>query len=351
MGDHQAKARCNILYGLKEPILETHKLEIGYLQGRSQLLSIAKNLNLQIFPEELICLVGPNGVGKSTLLRTISRLQPALAGQVLIQGQPLQSFSDKQLARQVSVVLTGHVQVGKMRAADLVGLGRFPFTGLFDKLGEQDHQVVSEALAMAGAAELAERYVPELSDGERQRVMIARALAQEPALLMLDEPTAFLDLPGRVSMMHLLRELAQQRGKAVLSSTHDLDLALHSADRIWLMSKDGRIVQGSPEDLVLSGQFGNTFSQPNVKFDSATGNFEHTNPYKGSVVLHAQGLAGIWTDRALRRSGFEVLTEGDTDDPLVEVYGEGQDATWRLTKDDLFREFDSIYALLIAINE
>ncbi|MFZ3071325.1 MAG: ABC transporter ATP-binding protein [Anaerolineaceae bacterium] len=351
MGDHQAKARCNILYSLKESVLETHELEIGYLQGRSWRMSVAKDLDLQIFPQELVCLVGPNGVGKSTLLRTVSRLQPALAGQVFIHGQPLRSFSDKQLASQVSVVLTGQVQVGEMRAVDLVGLGRFPFTGLFDKLNEQDHQVVSEALAMAGAAELTERYVPELSDGERQRIMIARALAQEPALLMLDEPTAFLDLPGRVSMMHLLQELAHRHGKAVLSSTHDLDLALHSADRIWLMSKDGRIVQGSPEDLVLSGQFGTTFTQPNIRFDSTTGNFELAALPERRVVLHAQGLVGIWTTRALHRSGFEVLTEGTQDDPLVEVCDERQDATWRLTRAGLTSEFNSIYALLIAINE
>ncbi len=233
-------------------VLTAQNLTIGYVHSRTNKTVIAQGLNLELHTQELVCLV-VQWVGKSTLLRTLTSLQPKLSGNLLLKGKPLEKYTSKALAKMVSVVLTSPVQVGNMKVRNLVGLGRFPFTGLFDSRRPEDDSAVQAALEMAGAEGLAERFVHELSDGERQRVMIARALAQEPLLLVLDEPTAFLDLPGRVATMQLMRELAHTHGKAVLASTHDLDQAMHLADKMWLMGKDGAILQGAPEDLVLSG--------------------------------------------------------------------------------------------------
>lgn len=331
-------------------VLTAQDLTIGYAHSRADKTVIAQDLNLELHAHELVCLVGPNGVGKSTLLRTLTGLQPALGGTLLIQGKPLEKYNNKAIARLVSVVLTAPVQVGAMKVRNLVGLGRFPFTGLFDSRNPEDDAAVQTALEMTGAESLAERFVHELSDGERQRVMIARALAQEPMLLILDEPTAFLDLPGRVATMQLMRELAHTHGKAVLASTHDLDQAMHLADRMWLMGKDGAILQGAPEDLVLSGAFGTTFAQPNLKFDLETGNFETTQKTEQYVVLQAEGLADIWTSRALRRAGFEVLVDGQPDLPRVEVVQENGRTTWKLLRNGVALEFDSIYALLLGLS-
>jgi len=331
-------------------VLTAQDLTIGYVHSRTNKTVIAQGLNLELHTQELVCLVGPNGVGKSTLLRTLTSLQPKLSGNLLLKGKPLEKYTSKALAKLVSVVLTSPVQVGNMKVRNLVGLGRFPFTGLFDIRSPEDDSAVQAALEMAGAEGLAERFVHELSDGERQRVMIARALAQEPLLLVLDEPTAFLDLPGRVATMHLMRELAHTHGKAVLASTHDLDQAMHLADKMWLMGKDGAILQGAPEDLVLSGAFGTTFAQPNLQFDLKTGSFEAEIKPEQRVVLQAEGLADIWTARALRRAGFEVLVDGPTDLPRVEVVQQNARTTWKLLRNGVALEFDSIYALLLGLS-
>lgn len=332
-------------------LLSAHDLQIGFQSSRGNRKVLASGLNLELGSGEFVCLAGPNGVGKSTLLRTLTRLQPALGGEVHLKGRPLRDYNNKELAGLVSVVLTEHVQVNVMRVRELVGLGRFPHTGLFDSRSQEDDLAIEKALALTGVSLLADRFVQELSDGERQRVMIARALAQEPLLLVLDEPTAFLDLPGRISIMHLLRDLAHEHQQAVLTSTHDLDLVMRTADRIWLMNREGQLAQGSPEDLVLNGQFGHIFSQANLQYNALTGQFEEERGEVRPVVLRAEGLAGAWTERALRRAGFEVFVDGAPELPLIEVEGQGNAYCWRLTWQGVSQEVSSIYALLGALLE
>ena len=350
--DHFAaeKGRDDI-FSLNTALLSTKELSIGYHpRGRSALV-LAKGLNLAIRPGEMVCLVGPNGVGKSTLLRTLTRLQQPLSGEINLEGRPLKAYSDRQLANIVSVVLTVPVQTGAMRVEELVGLGRFPFTGTFSGLKPQDHQAIVEALRLVGALPLMGHFVYELSDGERQRIMIARALAQEPRLLILDEPTAFLDVPGRVSVMSLLVGLAHEHGKGVLTSTHDLDLALRIADRVWLMGQEGSIMEGAPEDLVISGRFGLAFDRPNVRFDETSGDFRLDEQASGSVILRAEGLAWIWTKRALNRAGFNVQEAGSSQNALVTAVGQGKQTRWRLEKAGIITEHESIYSLLMALND
>lgn len=222
----------------------------------------------------LTVLLGPNGVGKSTLLRTLAGLQPPLGGRVLLDGSDLARLGRADRARMVSTVLTDRVQVGLLTTADLVGLGRHPHTGPTGRLDATDHAVVDWALAAVGATRLATRDADELSDGERQRAMIARALAQEPSLMLLDEPTAFLDAPSRVTITALLRRLARERDLAVVVSTHDLELSLRVADQVWLVNRVGNLHTGTPDEVIDSGAINATFDGDDLHFDPATRTFE-----------------------------------------------------------------------------
>ena len=219
-------------------------LSIGYTQKGNEKV-VAQGLNAAINSGELTCLLGCNGVGKSTLLRTLSAFQPALGGDILLNADqtselsPLTSFTDKQLSRMIGIVLTEKPDVRNMTIEDLVGMGRSPYTGFWGTLTandrQNDRQIVSEAISMVGIESLRGRMIHTLSDGERQKVMIAKALAQQTPIIYLDEPTAFLDYPSKVEMMQLLRRLAHQEQKTIFLSTHDVELALQLADCLWLM--------------------------------------------------------------------------------------------------------------------
>jgi len=327
-------------------VLQTSALAIGYKNGGKTPRVVANHLNLQLNAGEFVCLVGPNGVGKSTLLRTVIGLQPKLAGEIQLSGRKLATYHPRELANQVSVVLTSPISVGAMRVDELVAMGRFPFTGLFDRMTDHDWDVVHETLRVVGVDKLSHRYIHTLSDGERQKVMIARALAQEPRLLVLDEPTAYLDLPGRVVVMDLLHDLASGQDKAVLTSTHELDLALRHADRIWLMNDEGQISQGAPEDLVLNGSFAQIFNRAGVRFDPLSGSFDTQNRGSKPVFLEGQGPEAIWTRRALLRAGYRVEEEKLQAFPSVSVITKNGTTTWQLEQEGHAITFASIYEFL-----
>jgi len=336
---------------MKTKVLTTSNLSIGYhLTGQKNRL-VASGLELSLNGGELVCLIGPNGAGKTTLLRTLAALQKPLDGQVELAGKALGQMQEKEIAKTISLVLTEPIAVGQMRVEELVGMGRFPFTNFFDNHKPSDEKAVMNAMRSADAENLAGRYFTQLSDGERQHVMVARALAQEPKLLILDEPTAFLDLPGRVKMMLMLQKLARQEGKAILCSTHDLDLALQVADWVWLMDRSGSISQGSPEDLVLRGEFGKTFNRPGVEFDPGSGKFKTETESHQKVILHGSGIEKFWTMRALIRVGFDVLEEGESNLPMVETLMENGKTSWRLKQNEGVISHASIYSLVYALSE
>lgn len=296
-------------------VLRTDSLSIGYRRARRDAAVVASGLRFALRPGELVCLLGPNGAGKSTLMRTLARLQPALSGRIWLDGRPLEELRPGQLARRLSVVLTDRVDVGAMSGFGLASLGRHPYTGWTGTLSVRDERIVQWALLAVRADGLADRLIVEMSDGERQKILIARALAQEPRVMLLDEPTAFLDLPRRVEVMDLLRRLARENGQAILLSTHDLDLALRNADRLWLLSADGALFDGAPEDLVLSGAFERVFSAEGVSFDRDRGSFHTREESSGVVLLEGEGAAAHWARRALERIGFaveEVTYDGGT---------------------------------------
>ncbi|MDW8327311.1 MAG: ABC transporter ATP-binding protein [Anaerolineales bacterium] len=322
-------------------MLATEGLIIGY-GGRA----LTPPLDVELRAGELVCLIGPNGAGKSTLLRTLAGMQRPLAGHVRLGGDDVYRLPAVELAKRLAIVLTERVDAGNLSAYALAALGRYPYTDWRGTLTAHDEAVVRAALTQVGAAPLAARPVNELSDGERQRVMIARALAQEPQVLLLDEPTAFLDLPRRVDVLHLLATLARERRCAVLLTTHDLDLALRVADRLWLLTAGGAFVAGLPEELALNGALGGAFRSEGVEFDSAAGAFKMKRHPCGPVALFGEGLAAQWTARALERIGYEVHW-ADPDLPLrVEVSALGEGAVWRLNGAHSPREYRSLAELI-----
>jgi iron complex transport system ATP-binding protein len=302
--------------------LTTHDLTIGYNLPRRATKVVAAGIEVELRVGELVALIGPNGAGKSTLLRTLAGLQKPLNGQVCLGGADLHRLPADEMARRLAVVLTERVEAGNLSAYALVTLGRHPYTDWRGALTPHDEEVVRWALTAVGAVHLAGRPLSELSDGERQKVMIARALAQEAPLLILDEPTAFLDLPRRVELMRLLGTLAYTTKRAILISTHDLDLALRIADRLWLLPADGRLTAGIPEELALNGALQQTFASEGVEFDNSAGTFRLQRSPCGPIGLSGKGLVAQWTARALERVGYEVV-HNDGELPLHVLVHDG----------------------------
>lgn len=245
-------------------------LSIGYKTRQGERI-VSRNLTADIRSGELTCLLGENGVGKSTLLRTLSAFQPKLGGTIYILGRELESYSDKERAKMIGVVLTEKPDVGQMTATDLVGMGRSPYTGFWGTLDEEDLQIVYEAFDLVGIEDLKERLVTTLSDGERQKVMIAKALAQQTPVIYLDEPTAFLDYPSKVEMLLLLRRISREAQKTIFLSTHDVELALQVADRLWLMDRNEGLHIGTPRQLADEGGLTRFIERgEGIRFDKQT---------------------------------------------------------------------------------
>ena len=258
-------------------LLDTACLSIGYGE-KGPAKTLASGLDLTLHAGEFICLLGPNGAGKTTLLRTLSGILTPLAGSIRLLGTDLSAIPTRERAHRISVVLADKVPAGMMNARSLVALGRHPYSGWLGRLDTKDYECIEWALQIVGASQLAERLVAELSDGERQKVAIARALAQEASILLLDEPTAHLDLPNRIETMALLRRLSREKNLAVLLSTHDLDLALRQADRLWLLGTDGTLRQGEPEALARSGALAETFAHESLQWNALQTCFNQPKP-------------------------------------------------------------------------
>jgi cobalamin transport system ATP-binding protein len=263
-------------------------------------------VNLRAERGDLVCLLGPNGIGKSTLLRTLARMQPALWGSVELAGDDLQSMTGSELARRLGVVLTERVLIDALSARRIVEFGRYPHSGWLGRIGDGDREVVDWAIDAVGARHLAERDFSQLSDGERQRVMVARALAQEPAVLLLDEPTAFLDVPSRVELMALLRSLTRVGRIAVVLSTHDLELALRTSDVVWLVMPGGEIVTGSPEDVMLSGAIAEAFEGRQVRFNVEERGFRWLTGDRGTAHVLGCGPRAAMARAVAEREGYAV---------------------------------------------
>jgi iron complex transport system ATP-binding protein len=315
--------------------LSTSALTIGYRLGKRE-KCLFENLNVELHRGELVCFMGPNGIGKSSLIRTLAGLQEALSGGILL---PDDSTSRAEL---ISVVLTDKVTSGNMTAYDLVGFGRYPYLSWNAKLTPADEEIITRAISLVRIESLTSTPLHELSDGQLQMVMIARAIAQDTPVILLDEPTAHLDLNNRVETMKLLRTLAKSSGKAILVATHELDLALQTADRIWLTTRNKNILTGMPEDLVLDGSFDSVFQFKG--FDLKTGKVQHHPDKQIAVSVSGEGYEYLWTKNALERNGFEVVREKTI--PHVSITRNNGHLCWLLYKADGEQELHSLDELV-----
>jgi iron complex transport system ATP-binding protein len=315
-----------------EALIEIKDLTIGYHRKGNDKV-VHKNINGGLYPGELTCLLGPNGAGKSTLLRTLCGFQPALGGDVYIDGLALRETSFEELAKRIGVVLTEKVNIQNITVQEMVSYGRSPYTGFFGKLTEEDKEKVIEAMKKVGISHMKDRLLQNLSDGERQKVMIAKALVQETPVIFLDEPAAFLDLPSKVELMQLLHRLTTDTGKVIFISTHDLDLALQTADKIWLMGEGKEIKTGVPEDLIINDEIKGFFEREGIYFDKRTGLFKIRNKHYKKIEVSGHGFEYTLLRRALSRNGIEPghhinakqrieIIHGDN--PEFMVYDDGQ---------------------------
>ena len=252
-------------------MLGLKSLSVGYRNTRGVVLS---GIDLSAAPGDFICILGRNGSGKSTLMRTIAGLQPSLGGIATLDGEDIASMRPATRARRIAVVLTERQFNPGLRVDDVIALARQPFTRWQGGLADSDRAAIADAVAITGVEPFLRRFFSDLSDGERQRVMIARALAQTPHLMVLDEITAFLDLPSRVEIMALLRAQAREKGQIVLLSSHDLDLSLQLADSVWLLDGAGGFSVGTPDALSGSGAVGRAFDTEEIRFSASLGRFE-----------------------------------------------------------------------------
>jgi iron complex transport system ATP-binding protein len=300
----------------REILLKAKNLSVGYADGvRKHVLF--ENIDLELSAGELVCFMGANGIGKSSLIRTLAGLQAPLSKATiagLVPASPdstLQKgiaapfdFAQDSREKKISVVLTDRVNAVNMTVAELVALGRYPYLDWNIKLTDTDKLIIERAIHDTHIQHIANKKLYELSDGQLQMAMIARALAQDTPIILLDEPTAHLDLNNRVEIMNLLRKLARTSNKAILVATHELDLALQTADLIWLAGRDKKLITGIPEDLVLNGSFDEIFKFKG--FDLKTGKVFHEAWRNKSVKLTGEGFKYLWTKNALERNGYKV---------------------------------------------
>jgi len=299
-------------------IVKTNDLSIGYDQD-GKILCLFENLNINLAGGELVCFMGPNGIGKTSLIRTLAGLQKPLGGKIQIPKE-----------QAVALVLTDKITATHMNVYDLISYGRYPYLNWNISLSDKDHALINEAIALVHIEPLVNKRLYELSDGQLQMAMIAKALTQDTPVLFLDEPTAHLDLNNRVEIMNTLRELSRTAGKAILVATHELDLALQTADRIWLATHDKKIKEGIPEDLVLDGSFDQVFQFKG--FDLKTGKVHH-KPYRHlGINLNGEGHEYLWTKNALERDGYEIENKSSI---TINVNTTSHSTSWALVSENV----------------
>ena len=323
--------------------IELKDLSVGYEQPGGIPLEILKGVNFSAAQSEMVALIGCNGIGKSTLLRTLAGFQNYFSGQIKINQNELNHLGPKEMARIMSFVSTENIRVANMTVFDLVAFGRYPYTNWLGRLTPTDYRKVNEAIEKVGLRGFENRQITRISDGERQRAMIARAVAQDTPVIFLDEPTAFLDVSNKYEIFHLLQVLTKERGKTIVLSTHDLNIALREVDKLWIITESGTY-QGAPEDAVLNGWLNQLFSNDNVGFDMQEGEYFFKKEFKAKVKVEGEGLNLIWTLRALNRLGYQIVVKAEPD-----FFVTIQENSWLLKTKKETAVFQSIYDLLVHL--
>jgi len=315
-------------------------LSIGY--GKKDSTDVLlKDITASARESEMIAVIGANGIGKSPLLRTILGLQKPIEGKVLIEGKDIADYTHSELALIFGFVGTKNQVSQNLTVHELVGLGRFPHTNWIGKLSENDIEVISNAIRSVGLEKYENRKLQEMSDGERQRANIARVLAQDSKYLILDEPTAFLDLPNRYELVSLLRDIVDSKKKTVIYTTHDFQIAINESDKIWLLNKE-LLKEGAPEDLILGNDFSQQFRDSRLRFDSQSAEYVFPRFKEKRIGLSGESKYFDITQKALKRIKFEV---GDNKDLFIRVSVSENLPLWELTLGETVYKFSSLYDL------
>lgn len=302
-------------------------MSLGYRQGK-ELSVILEGLNLQVHSSQLIGLIGENGAGKSTLLKSIMGMIPVLQGDLKIMDSDIHSLSPRKKARLIAYVEASANLPGNLRVHEVVAYGRYPYSSLLGKPDKKAKEKMRDAMQQMNVLQFADRQLHQLSDGEKQRCMIARAIAQDTPVIMLDEPAAHLDIANRYELMQMLRRLAEEQGKSIIMSSHDLDIVLNFTDKIWLIH-ERNIIAEVPEDLVVSGNIELLVGASELNFSMENAKFELPVSTRGVICLKGEGHIFQWTKRALTRIGFDVkCNKSEGVNVIVKVHSD--DLLWEV---------------------
>ncbi|MDD4107247.1 MAG: ABC transporter ATP-binding protein [Prolixibacteraceae bacterium] len=345
MDDSEKQKICSLIVKQQDNYnIEIKNLTVGYSLQKDNFLEVLRGINLSASPGEMVALIGSNGIGKSTLLKTLVGFQSWVTGDIRINNSSLKTLKTKEVAKIMSFVSTESILVPNLSVYELVSLGRFPYTNWIGTLSQHDREVVSRAIEKVGLRGFEQRPVLQISDGERQRAMIARALAQDTPVIILDEPTAFLDVSNKYEIFHLLQMLAADKKSTIILSTHDLNIALREVDKLWVITETANY-QGAPEDAVLKGWLNQLFRNEHIGFDEEEGEFYFKKSFRAKVKVEGSGLPLIWTLRALNRKGFQIVMKAEPDYRIV-----AEEKNWKLIYQNSIKEFQSIYHLIAFMN-
>ena len=335
-----------------QSIIKIRNLSIGYFISNRKLTFFQKNklktihekINLTAYKGELIALIGSNGAGKSTLLKTLAGLQNSFEGSIFIDKKLINNYSKKELAKKLSFVSTENIDVDNLKVKDLVALGRFPHTNWVGKMTKEDQKKVYQSLDLLGMSAYSERNIKELSDGEKQRVMIARTLAQDTKIILLDEPSAFLDVSNKYEIVNILKQFCEEEEKTIIFSSHDLNIAIKEVDKIWLVLEN-KIEENAPEDLILNESFNQIFNNSKLFFDQKTGVFLKKQIFNKNINLQGEdNVYKFWTKKALERLNFKVLENSNYDETIL-IESSQKQIKWVYQNKNFVNYFYSIYDL------
>nr|WP_330402907.1 ABC transporter ATP-binding protein [Clostridioides difficile] len=300
--------------------MKTNNLSVGYNNK-----VVVSDINIEVKSGEILCLLGSNGAGKTTLLRSLSKLISPIKGEIYLNGVNINHISRKALSKKMALVLTNRLLADLMTVQDIVNIGRYPYTGFFGNLSKKDLIMVDEALESVDALHLKKRYFDELSDGEKQKVLVARALVQEPEIIILDEPTTHLDIKHRLELINILKNLSKEKSISVILSLHEIDIALKSCDKVALIKNNKVIAYGQPEDVVDENIINSLYELDDKNFNSLLGSVEISNKSKNEVFIIGGGGKATPIYRAFTKKGIGlysgIIHENDIDYEIGRTMG------------------------------
>lgn len=333
----------------KTPTIELRNVVIGYKNTNYNDFSYPE-ISIQTNAYEFIALIGRNGVGKSTLMRSISKLQKTISGEIFISGKPISNTSHKTLSQLISYIPAEPAHSANTSVYNFVSLARYPYHGWFNSLTENDHKLISKGVEIAGLQKLVHRELNLLSDGERQRAMIAFAIAQDTPIVLMDEPTAFLDVPNKLEILRLLKELSST-GKTIIISTHDITTVINIVDTMWLMLPEG-IEVGAPEDIVINNKIDKLLTNTPITYNVNTGGFQYNKIQNSNAkIISNNKIATEWTKRALERNGYRVIDNNSELIPelILEISECESKYNWQIMSDRDKPKFQSLREVFVYL--